>query len=387
FREQPVVERTQRYTIALPENTTSIHSFAISPDGHEVAIAAVVNGKRELWLRPLDALQAQPVPGTEDATIPYWSPDRRHIGFFAQDRLKRITVSGGPAQSLCDAVGGRGGSWNHEDVIVFSSRGAIQRVMAAGGNPTDVTRTKGFLRFPVFLPDGRHFLYLVSSVSGEQNGVYLSSLDGKENRRVLPDVSSAVFAAGRLLFIRENTLMAQPFDAASGQIVGEVFPVAESVAFTTVVANYAQVTVSETGVLLYKSGVAGGNNQMLWYDRSGKHLEDVGAPGLVWDPAIARDEKSLVFRRTSSGIGRADLWLRDLARGIDQRFTTDSSTNSAPFWSPRSDRIAFASDRRGNLDLYQKVTSGTGQDELLAANGNAKGPTQWSRDSRFIVYM
>src|SRR5262245_24580665 len=133
FREQPIVERTQRYTIALPENTTSIHSFAISPDVPDVAIAASWNGKRELWLRPLDALQAQPMPGTEDATFPFWSPDRRHIGFFAQDRLKRIAVSGGPAQSLCDAVGGRGGSWNHEDVIVFSSRGAIQRVMAAGG--------------------------------------------------------------------------------------------------------------------------------------------------------------------------------------------------------------------------------------------------------------
>jgi serine/threonine protein kinase len=384
FREQPAVERTQRYTIALPENTSNIHSFAISPDGRYVAIAATVNGKRELWLRSLDAFQAEPMPGTDDATFPFWSPDGRHIAFFAQGTLKKIAASGGPAQSLCDAVG-RGGSWNREDVIVFSSRGtAIQRVSAAGGVPSDVIKAKGLLRFPVFLPDGRHFLYLVNGISAEQNGVYLSSLDGKENRRVLADQSSVVFAAGRLLFLRETTLMAQPFDAASGQIVGEVLPVAESVSFTTTTANYVPVTVSETGVLLYESGDVGGKNQMLWYDRGGKLLETIGPPGPVWDPAISLDEKSLVFRRSSGT--RGDLWLRDLARGSEQRFTTDASFNSAPFWSPRSDRILFASTLRLAADLYQKAASGTGQDEVLFANPNYKVPSQWSRDGRFIVY-
>jgi hypothetical protein len=234
----------------------------------------------------------------------------------------------------------------------------------------------------VFLPDGRHFLYLASG--GEQSGVYLSSLDGKENRRILADQSTVVFAAGRLLFIRENTLMGQPFDAASGQIVGEVSPVAESVSFTTV-AHDAPVSVSETGVLVYEStGVAGGN-QMLWYDRGGKILEAIGVPGPVWEPAIAPDEKSLVFRRTRAS-ERADLWLRDLTRGIEQRFTTDASFNMVPFWSPRGDRIAFTSVRRGSRDLYQKAASGAGQDELLLANGNAKFVSQWSRDGRFIVY-
>jgi len=387
FRGQPAVERMLRYTIALPENTISIHSFAISPDGRYVAIAAVVNGKRELWLRALDAFQAQPMPGTEDATYPFWSPDSHHIGCFAQDRIKKIAASGGPAQSLCAALNGRGGSWNREDVIVFSSAGAagIQRVSAAGDVlPTEVTTTNGSSRFPVFLPDGSHFLYLVTGVSVEQNGVYRGSLNGKENQRILADQSSVVFAGGRLLFIRENTLMAQPFDAARGQIVGEVFPVTEGVSFTTA-ANYAPVTVSEAGVLLDK-GVAVGSNQMQWYDRSGKLREAVGAAGPVWEPAIAPDEKSLVFRRTAGGFGRTDLWLRDLARGADQRFTTDASANALPVWSPRGDRIAFASNRRGILDLYQKVASGTGQVEVLLASANPKGPTQWSRDNRFIVY-
>jgi serine/threonine protein kinase/Tol biopolymer transport system component len=386
FREVPAEEPVRRYTITLPENTISIHSFAISPEGRYVAIAAVVNGKRELWLRPMDALQAQPMAGTEGAMLPFWSPDSRHIGFFAQGKLKKIAASGGPAQSLCDAPEGRGGSWNRDDVIVFSPQqtgAAIQRVSAAGGVPADVTTIKGISGFPVFLPDGRHFLYLLSGT--EQGGMYLSSLDGRENRRILADQSTVVFARGRLLFIRENTLVAQPFDVASGQIAGEVFPVAQNVSFTTVAA-YAPVTVSETGVLLYEIGGPGrSNNQMLWYDRGGKLLDVIGQPGPVWEPAIAPDEKSLVFRRARES-ERADLWVRDLTRGIEQRFTTDASFNMVPFWSPRGDRIAFTSSRRGRGNLYQKATSGTGQDELLLASGNPKYISQWSRDGRFIVY-
>jgi hypothetical protein len=229
----------QRYSIILPGNTTNLHTFAISPDGRLLVIAATVNGRRQLWLRTLDAFHAPAMPGTDDAIYPFWSPDSRYIGFFAQGKLKKIAVSGGPPQSLCDALAGVGGSWSRADVIVFShllGENAIQRVSAAGGVPADVTKAKGRSEFPVFLPDGRHFLYTVLEGSVEGNGVYLSSLDGKENRRVLADDSSVFFAAGRPLFIRENTLVAQPFDAASGQSVGEVLPVAKG--FSTRILSY-----------------------------------------------------------------------------------------------------------------------------------------------------
>jgi Tol biopolymer transport system component len=386
FREAPVQRAVQRYLMAAPDNTTDLHSFAISFDGRLVAMAAQVNGKRQLWLRPLNALQAQPLPGTEDATYPFWSPDSRYIGFFAQGRLKKIAASGGPSQSLCDVTDGLGGSWNRDNVILFahSSGGVpIQRVSAAGGIPADVTGRRGLPRFPVFLPDGRHFLYTVSRVSMELNGVYMSSLDDKENRRVLADVSGVVFAAGHLLFIRDNTLVAHSFDSASGQTKGEVFPVAEGVALKNI--SYAPVTVSENGVLLFESGRVLGNSQMAWYDRRGKLLEAVGAPGPVGEPAISPDEKSVVFRRNQA-VG-ADLWLRDLARGNEQRFTSDPSYNAGPFWSPQGDLIVFGSIRGGaNGNLYQKVASGAGQDELVLTNGNTKFPTQWSRDGRFIVY-
>jgi Tol biopolymer transport system component len=385
FRERPPLKTVVRATITLPGGTPNLHSFAISPDGRLVAIVALVNGKQQLWLRALDALQAQPMPGTDDATYPFWSPDSHSIGFFAQGKLKKIAASGGPPQSLCDALVGAGGSWSRENVIVFSPllSNAIQRVSAAGGVPADVTKPKGRSEFPVFLPDGRHFLYTVLGGSVEDTGVYLSSLDGKENRPVLlADVSSVVFGAGRLLFIRDDTLVAQTFDVASGQAVGEVFPVAGGVSAR--VLSYAPVTVSETGVLLYESGVAA-DNQMAWYDRGGKRLGTVDAPGQVFDPAISPDGKAIAFRRrTASG---SDLWLWDLSRGAEQRFTTDASFNSAPFWSPNGDRIVFASSRGGGIfDLYQKATNGTGKDELLRTSGKGRLPTQWSRDGRFIVY-
>jgi hypothetical protein len=222
----------------------------------------------------MDALQAQPMSFTEDATYPFWSPDSRYIGFFAQGKLKKIAASGGPAQSLCDAPIGRGGSWSRDGVIVFSPstyRISIQRLAAAGGVPADVTKTKGYLKHPAFLPDGRHFLYVLIGGMPEQTGICVSSLDGKENRRVLPDVSSVVFAPpvhggriGYILFVRENTLMAAPFDAASAQISGDVFPVAEGVSLTTD-NNYVRVTVSENGVLIYQAGGANAGHKPIQF--------------------------------------------------------------------------------------------------------------------------
>ena len=207
---------------------------------------------------------------------------------------------------------------------------------------------------------------------------------------MLPDVSGAVFApphegnrTGHILFVRENTLMAAPFDAASAQVSGDVFPVADGVSLTR--TRYLPVTVSDNGVLLYETGgSAGGPSQFGWYDRTGKSLGPVGVPGAVYYPAISPDEKSVVFARATSG--GSDLWVRDLSRGTETRFTSDASTNVAPFWSPKGDRIVFASNRTGVYNLYQKAASGSGQEELLLPNSLPDLPTQWSRDGRFIVY-
>jgi Tol biopolymer transport system component len=367
----------QRYTIMAPDSVASLHSFALSPDGRYIAISAIANGKRQLWLRPLDGMRAQVMPGTDDATFPFWSPDNRFIGFFAQGKLKKVGANGGPPQSLCDAPDGRGGSWNREDVIVFTpypGRGAIQRISASGGVPVDVTERIGFSLFPFFLPDDRHFLYLVNVGSPEQRGIHLGSLGSKAHRRVLADTSSVIYASGRLLFIRENILMAMPFDIASGQTIGDASPLAEAVSPTTLV-NYAPVSVSGTGMLLYESGTVA-NNQMAWYDRAGKFLKPVGAPGPVLAPAISPDEKLIVYSNTRASTG--DLWLRNLARGIEQRFTTNDPFATAPFWSPHGDRIAFTSSGGGGFfNLYDRAANGSGHDEPLVTSANDKVVSQW----------
>ncbi len=399
FRDTPLSEQTLRSAITLPENST-VHSFAISPDGRTLVIAAAVNGKRQLWLRPMDALQFQPMAFTEDATYPFWSPDSRNVGFFARRKLKKIAANGGPAQALCDAVDGRGGSWNREDVIVFSpnsSGTSILRVAAAGGVPVDVTKAKGDQRHPVFLPDGQHFIYVLrfgNFGALGQTGIYISSLDGRENRRILPDVSSPIFAPpahggriGHILFVRENTLMAAPFDGVSAQLSGDVFPVAEGVSLTTN-NSFAAASVSENGELLYEIGGFGaGANQISWYDRSGKFLGPVGAPGGVLEPALSPDEKSVVYRRITAGTA-GDLWVRDLNRGAERRLTSNPWANPAPFWSHEGDRIVFSSNKEGGpFNLYLRATNGGGQDILLLPSNVSVNATQWSRDGRFITYI
>jgi eukaryotic-like serine/threonine-protein kinase len=390
FRETP--EQTSRYSITLPENS-AVHSFALSPDGRTLVIAAAAKGRRQLWLRPMGALQFQPMPFTEDAAYPFWSPDSRYIGFFAQQKLKKVAASGGPAQSLCDVPNARGGSWGRDDVIVFSpsnSGASIQRVSAAGGVPFDVSKTKGDLKHPVFLPDSRHFLY-VSATNSIEQGIFVDSLDGKEHRRVLPDVSGAAFApltgggrTGLILFSRENTLMAAPFDPASAQLAGDVFPIAEGVSLTTNV-NYLPAAVSENGVLVYLAGGDARGSQLSWFGRSGEVLGKVGAAGSVFEPAISPDEKLVVYRR-QAGLWW-DLWIHDQSRGTEIRFTNSASVNSGPFWSPKGDRIVFESNRNGGVyNLYQKAASGSGQEEPLLPNTNTGNTSQWSRDGRFIVY-
>jgi eukaryotic-like serine/threonine-protein kinase len=399
FRETPPPEHTLSYTIAPPEGVQNVHSFAVSPDGRTVVMAAAVNGKQQLWQRPLDALQWQPIPSTDGGAYPFWSPDSRNIAFFAGGKLRRIAASGGPSQPVCDAPDGRSGSWNQDDVIVFSPAPqgtAVQRVPAGGGVPQDVTKTKGVYRFPRFLPDGRRFLYLVSGSTSEKNGTYVSSLDGTENRRVLADNSSVEFAPsavggrlGQMIFIRENTLMAQPFDSKSAQLSGDVFPVGEGVTFTNV-SSFAPVSVSGNGVLLYWTGGGGGGggtNQIVWYDRAGKLLETVVPPGRVIMPAISPDEKTIAFSRGDSGSNNRDIILRDLGRQNDRRLTTDASPNTTPFFSPHGDRIVFRSNRGGHLgDLYWRASNGSGQDEVLLSTPDGKMVNQWSRDGRFIVY-
>lgn len=381
FRE--TAQPTLLATIATPKGTTLLQGLAISPDGRFLVMAPEAQGKRQLWLRSMDEDRLQPMPDTEDAVQPFWSPDSRYIAFFANGKLKKVALSGGPVQSLCNVADPFGGSWSNGGVIVFSrDKGmAIQRVEASGGTPVDVIKDQDGLRYPVFLPDGRRFLYLALGGPAENSGIFVNSLDGTEKRRILADVSRPVFApsahharTGQILFIRENTLMTAPFDASSARIAGDALPLAEGA---------TSPTASDDGVLLYLMISGTRSNQIGWYDRDGKFLGPVGAPGSVGNPAISHDEKSVVFNRTTDGIPL--LWVHDLNRGTETRLT--DSPSQSPFWSPQDDRIVFQSNRTSSSKLYQRSSSPGGTDDVLLDGEVAPWPTQWSRDGKYIVYF
>jgi len=382
-----------RFFIYPPEKTAFTGAFAVSPDGRRVVFRVISEGKALLWVRALDSLAAQPLAGTEEANFPFWSPDSRFVGFSAGGKLKKIEVTGGPAQTLCDAPDSREGAWNRDGVIVvtLSPLSTLYRVSAAGGAPTsltmlDASRKETFHAHPRFLPDGRHFLYYANSGQSENRGIFVGSLDSKETKRLIStDAHAAYSPPGYLLFLRERMLMAQGFDADRLELTGEPFPVAEQVdRFTG--AHLGLFSVSETGVLVYRSGTAE-NVQLAWFDRGGKQLGTVGPPGAYFNPWLSPDEKRVAVTRDDPQVGTADIWLIELARGTPTRFTFGPSVNITPIWSPDGSRIVFSTNRDGPMTLYQRAASGAGNDEALLKSDHPKAPNDWSADGRFILYQ
>jgi len=392
----PIDERVINLSVLPPEKATmtgAVPTLALSPDGRRLAFVAFFEGRDLLWVRSLDSLSAQALPGTEGvsgAASPFWSPDGRFIGFFAGGKLKKIDASGAPPQTLCDVVRPSGGTWSRDGVIVFAEAapGPLYRISAAGGESSPVTaldqsRPGTSRRWPYFLPDGRHFLYLERSQQVESSGIFVGSLDAKETKLLLASPLNAAYAPpGYLLFLRTETLMAQRFDADELQLTGEPFPVAEHVAYSLVFGRGA-FSVSENGVLAYRTG-SGQIDQPLWFDRGGKKIESLGAAGAYFTLALSPDEKRVTVDRTDNEKGN-DIWLFD-SHGLPSRFTTDPAGDSNPLWSPDGSRIVFASSREGVWNLYQKIASGVGNEELLLKSSERKVPVDWSSDGRFILY-
>ena len=387
LRQSPVSARAIRFSIPTPNLTALGDDFAISPDGGRLAFTATdSSGKERLWVRQLDSLSAQPLPETEEASFPFWSPDSRFIGFFVRGKLKKIDVSGGVPQTLCDAPVGRGGTWNRDGLILFAPgpSGALYRVSAAGGEAAPLTtldQTHGNShRWPQFLPDGRHFLYLSRQ---EKSGIYVGSLDSKETRRILDSEVNAVYAPpGYLVFVKASTLMAQPFDAGKLELTGESFVVAEEVGLDTA-SRRSAFTTSENGVLVYQRGEMA-DSQLAWHDRAGKQINTVGPPGNYWSIWLSPDESRVAVERVEKG--NMDIWLIDIARNTPTRFTVDPAFDRTPIWSPDGTRIVFSSTRNGLPDLFVKPASGSSNEELLLSTGSVKFPTDWSSDGKLILY-
>ena len=385
-----------RFTLTPPENTVFAAQIpVISPDGQRVAFAVRdSSGGTLIWVRPLSSLVATPLTGTAEAFSPFWSPDSRFLGFFQNGKLKKIEATGGPAQTLCDAPQGRGGTWSNDGVIVFSPSFAsgLQRVSQAGGTPTELTsldtaRKENSHRWPSFLPDGRQFVYFGQGTPEENNALFLGSLDSKDKTLLLNVTSNAVFAPpGYLLFVRERSLMAQQFNADKGELSGEAFPIAEDVGFEQS-RNYGLFSASTNGVLAFGMGAGAlGNRQLVWFDRGGKRLEKVGTPGFLFDFSLSPDEKRVAFRRVDRQTRNEDLWMLDLLRGTESRFTFRPARDDDPVWSPDGNKILFDSNPEGMGNLHQKIASGAGSEELLLKSTSADYPIDWSADGRYILF-
>ncbi|MGH9317466.1 MAG: TolB family protein, partial [Thermoanaerobaculia bacterium] len=320
----------------------------------------------------------------------FWSPDSRFLGFFAEGKLKKIEVSGGPPQKICDAPTGADGSWSSEGVILFDGTGndPISRVSAAGGTPVvaakpEASRKETQVGWPEFLPDGRHFLYMANGQKTEDNMYRIGSLDSKETKVLAPAQTLVTYAPpGYLLFVRDRTLMAQPFDTKAMRTTGEPVPLAEKIGTDSV--GLARFSVSRDGTLAYRTGESG--SRLLWMDRGGRELEAAGDPGEYGSPALSPAGHLLAFGLNDTRSGKTDIWIRDLARGVSSRFTFGAANNVCPLWSPDGGRLVFSSDRDGNFDLYEKPASGEGQEKLLLKSNEMKIAKDWSRDGRYIAF-
>ena len=378
FRKKPSPQQVARMNILLPEKSL-VRSLAVSPDGKYIAIVVLKEGKQQIWVRTLDSFEPTPLAGTDDAVDPFWSPNSRFIAFFADSRLKKIDRSGGPVQTLCDALGAVGGTWSNNGDILIGSLAQVQRISDAGGVLSNLPGHPVVTEiYPVILPDARHYLgtrYSTTALS--QPGVWLNSIDGLEARRILPDVSRAEVitppsgsSVGAILFNRGGTLMSLPFDIKRLEAAGDPVPVAQQIAVGT---NSNWLASSGGGVLAYISGHSN-RWQYVWRDRQGRNLGAFGEAGGV--VMISPDGKRLV------GDPGSAITILDLEGGETTRLTFGSSGGQNPVWSRDGRYVAY----NGAHGIYRKATSGGAPEELLLRSSVLAVPKDWSPDGRYLIY-
>src|SRR5215469_787561 len=367
--------------------------LALSPDGKKIVFGArASDSKNLLFVRSLDGLAAQPLAGTEEALFPFWSPDSKSIAFFAEGKLKKIEAGGGAVITLAEVRLGRGGSWNQDDVIIFATNpvSEIQRVSSAGGTPGPVSKERG--RFPSFLPDGQHYIY--EAERGSAVTLRVGSLDGSPSKEVKDAGkanSNAIYSQGHLLYMREGTLMAQPFDTKRLETTGEAIPVAEQVERVLNSGTVGAFSVSQNGLLAYRTGrqlsADNGSQQLTWFDRQGK-AESAGQQPMSTEPAISPDGTQVAFTQivNQGDAGTADIWLHEFAGGRNTRFTSDPALDRSPVWSPDGSTIVFGSTRNGKSNLYQKASNNGAMETLLFKSDEDKHPLDWSRDGRYLLF-
>jgi serine/threonine protein kinase len=394
----PVVERPALMFSVLPPpgggfaptpSSVPTAQFALSPNGrYLVYVAAVGRDAQQLWLRPLDSLIAEPLPGTQGAEYPFWSPDSESIGFFANSALKRVDIAGGPSRVLAAAPHGRGGAWNRHGLILFSpdTQTGLFRVPAGGGDVTPLThvdagRHEASHRWPQFLNDDRHFLYFVQATSPGSHLVALGDLDSPAPRKLIESPLSACYVApDRLLFVADDALMATRFDVREARVVGEPTAVVSTVAGSS--NFHAAFSASDTGMLAYASSAASAD--LVWFDRTGARTGTAGPPAEYVDFRLSPDDQQVAIAEVDGQSHRPDIRVLDLVRGAKLRLTSDAATDASPIWSPDGSQIVFRSNPAGLHDLFLKPANGAAKSVAVLRTPYAKYPTDWTADGRII---
>ena len=393
FRPQLAADEI-RFEIPVP-NISNPRHITISPNGQWVAFTASTPTGTALFVRRIESTRPEPLVGTDGAASPFWSPNSDYLAFYAAGRLKKISVTGGPVQNICDAPNMVGGTWNADGVIVFSAGGVLNRVPAAGGEKLaisvrDESKQETSHQTPFFLPDGKRYLYLVWSPQQANRAVYVASLDSKDVTKLFVVQSKAVYAnSGHLLFHRNGTLLAQPFDADTATFTGESVRIADEVSYDALNGE-AAFDVSENGRLVYFAG--GGpavSRQFVWFDRTGRQVGAEGKPGLyTTNFDLSRDGTQIAVAQRNRENSQYDIWLVDWLRNLPTRFTFDPAltANGNVVWSPDGQRIAFASERTGNRDVFEKNASGVGVETPILTTSTDEWPEDWSADGRYLAY-
>jgi Tol biopolymer transport system component/predicted Ser/Thr protein kinase len=386
-----------RFTVPPPENGRFFADLAlvttpvISPDGRTLAFVATVENQTRIWIRPLDSDTSRVLAGTEGvAQPPFWSPDSRSLAFFAESKLKRIAIAGGPPQSICDVPAGPGsGSWGSKGDIVFGFGRELSRVSADGGaisviRKPDTSKDEGGVLLPEFLPDGNRFFY-GAGVRSQKNRVYIGSLSSSESTLLIETNSRMVHASpGHVMYVRERTLLAQRFDDRSGRLEGDASPIAENVDYFSPI-GIAGFSVSSTGVLAYHASDSIG--QITWTTRAGVQTGTVAAPAGYQNIRLSPDGKRLAFDRSEQRTNATDVHVFDLTRGTDTRVTSAAGSEFAPIWSPDGRRLVFTWDKNAPPFLHQLVLdNGTPAEPLVQPSESVYTPGDWHPDGTFIAY-
>ncbi len=397
WRTQRPSEQTQYFSAPLP---FSARAMAISPNGHTVAVVGYKEDERKnlVWLYEVGARDAKSVPGTENANFPFWSPDGKSLGFFADGKLKRVDIAGGPAQTLADAPNGRGGTWNKNGDIIFTPSGemgvVLYQISASGGDAKPISaldpkRYETGHRWPMFLPDGKHYLFMTFDVAnrGGADAIFEGELGTHERKFVVSSASNVAYAEpGYIVFYRDGTLFSQRFDWKSVTVSGTPEPILADVQMMPRI-GHASFAAAGGGLLVVQSGASASLSRLIWYDRSGNEIGNLGPPDVYANVELSPDGNSVALDKTDIQSQNADLWIFSLHGGGTKRMTFDPEIDTTPVWSPDSTQVLFSSGRKPTFDLYLKSASGAQEEKSVNDDSTGdKYPSSWSRDGKTILY-